>query len=116
MFSWLTGSGVFKEEQFEEDKERLTEFYRDKGYIDFEIKDVQFVNPTPRTMIIRFIHLRGHPIQGRLGQVHRQQTVHARRRSSPACARSMTRSRAKGQASGRTGCRWTWATPSRPTG
>jgi outer membrane protein insertion porin family len=54
MFSWITGSGVLKDEQFDEDKERLTELYREKGYIDFEIKDVQFVNPTPRTMIIRF--------------------------------------------------------------
>jgi outer membrane protein insertion porin family len=55
MFSWITRSGVFKEDQFDEDKEKLTAFYRDKGYIDFEIKDVQFLNPTPRTMIIRFI-------------------------------------------------------------
>ena len=59
MFSWITGSGVFKEDQFEEDKEKLAEFYRDKGYIDFEIKDVQFVNPTPQTMIIRFILYEG---------------------------------------------------------
>ena len=55
MFSWITRSGVFKEDQFDEDKEKLTTFYRDKGYIDFEIKDIQFLNPTPRTMIIRFI-------------------------------------------------------------
>ncbi len=54
MFSWITGSGVFKEDQFDEDKDKLTTFYRDKGYIDFEIKDVRFVYPTPRTMIIRF--------------------------------------------------------------
>jgi outer membrane protein insertion porin family len=59
MFSWLTGSGVLKDEQFEEDKEKLTELYRDKGYIDFEIKDVQFLNPTPRTMIIRFVLYEG---------------------------------------------------------
>jgi outer membrane protein insertion porin family len=59
MFSWLTGSGVFKDEQFDEDKEKLMELYRDKGYIDFEIKDVQFLNPTPRTMIIRFILYEG---------------------------------------------------------
>ncbi len=59
MFSWLTGSGVLKDEQFEEDKDKLTELYRDKGYIDFEIKDVQFVNPTPRTLIIRFILYEG---------------------------------------------------------
>jgi outer membrane protein insertion porin family len=55
MFSWITRSGVFKEDQFDEDKEKLTTFYRDKGYIDFEIKDIQFLYPTPRTMIIRFI-------------------------------------------------------------
>jgi outer membrane protein insertion porin family len=54
MFSWLTGHGFFKDDVFDEDKERLTEFYREKGYIDFEIKDVQFLNPTPRTMIVRF--------------------------------------------------------------
>ena len=28
MFSWITGSGVFKDEQFEDDKEKLAEFYR----------------------------------------------------------------------------------------
>jgi outer membrane protein insertion porin family len=59
MFSWLTGSGVFKDDQFDEDKEKLIQLYRDKGYIDFEIKDVQFLNPTPRTMIIRFIVYEG---------------------------------------------------------
>ena len=59
MFSWITGNGVLKDEQLQEDKEKLTEFYRDKGYIDFEIKDVQFVNPTPRTMILKFIIYEG---------------------------------------------------------
>ncbi|MEK7788000.1 MAG: POTRA domain-containing protein, partial [Chloroflexota bacterium] len=53
MFSWLTGRGNFKDDQFEEDRERLAEFYREKGYVDFEIEDVQFENPTPKTMIIR---------------------------------------------------------------
>ena len=59
MFSWLTRRGVFKEEQFEEDKEKLAEFYRKAGYIDFAIKDVQFVNPTPRTLIVRFTLFEG---------------------------------------------------------
>jgi len=59
MFSWITGGGVFKDDQFDEDKEKLIELYRDKGYIDFEIKDVQFVYPTPKTMIIRFIVYEG---------------------------------------------------------
>src|ERR1039457_4836956 len=59
MFSWITGSGVLKDDQFEEDKDKLTDLYREKGYIDFEIKDVQFVNPTPRPLIIRFVLYEG---------------------------------------------------------
>ncbi len=59
MFSWVTSNGVFKEDQFEDDKEKLAEFYRNKGYIDFEIKDVQFEHPTPRTMIIRVLIYEG---------------------------------------------------------
>jgi len=61
MFSWLTGRGVYKADQFEEDRDRLTEFYRDKGYIDFEIKDVQFERPTPRTMIVKINVSEGQP-------------------------------------------------------
>jgi len=43
MFSWLTGSGFLKDEQFEDDQEKLKEFYRDKGYIDFDIKNIEFL-------------------------------------------------------------------------
>jgi outer membrane protein insertion porin family len=57
--SWLTGHGFLKDEQFTEDKETLADFYRDHGYLDFEIKDVQFQNPTPRTMIIRIVVYEG---------------------------------------------------------
>jgi outer membrane protein insertion porin family len=74
MFSWITGSGVLKDEQFEEDKEKLAEFYRngsgkatEGGYLDFEIKNVEFINPTPRTMIIRFIIYEG--TQYRVGSI-----------------------------------------------
>ena len=59
MFSWLTGSGFLKDDQLQDDKEKLIEFYRDKGYIDFEIRDVQFVNPTPKTMIVKFVIYEG---------------------------------------------------------
>lgn len=67
MFSWITGSGVFKDEQFDDDKEKLGEFYRNKGYIDFEIKDIQFEHPTPTTLVIRFILYEGH--QYKVGSV-----------------------------------------------
>ncbi len=59
MFSWITGSGVFKDDQFDDDKEKLGTFYREKGYIDFEIKDIQFEHPTPNTLVIRFILYEG---------------------------------------------------------
>jgi outer membrane protein insertion porin family len=59
MFSWITGHGFLKDDDLEDDKEKLADFYRDHGYIDFELKDVQFVNPTARTMIVRFIVYEG---------------------------------------------------------
>lgn len=59
MWSWITSSGVFKDDQFEDDKEKLADFYHSQGYIDFEIKDVQFEHPTPRTLIIRIILYEG---------------------------------------------------------
>ncbi|HEX4263387.1 MAG TPA: outer membrane protein assembly factor BamA [Verrucomicrobiae bacterium] len=59
MFSWITGSGVFKDDQFEDDKEKLSDFYHNKGYIDFDIKDIQFEHPTPRTLVIRIIVYEG---------------------------------------------------------
>jgi outer membrane protein insertion porin family len=55
MFSWLTGSAVLKDDQFADDKDRLIEFYQNEGYIDFEIKDVQFDYVTPKKLIIRFV-------------------------------------------------------------
>jgi outer membrane protein insertion porin family len=67
MFSWITGHGFLKDDDLEDDKEKLAEFYRDHGYIDFELKDVQFVNPTARTMIVRFIVYEG--VQYKVGAV-----------------------------------------------
>jgi outer membrane protein insertion porin family len=59
IFSWLTGSAVLKDEQFQDDKDKLVEFYQNEGYIDFEIKDVQFEYKTPNRVIIRFIVFEG---------------------------------------------------------
>ncbi|HEX4121708.1 MAG TPA: outer membrane protein assembly factor BamA [Verrucomicrobiae bacterium] len=59
MFSWLTGSGVLKEDDFDEDKDKLTEYFQNKGYIDFAIKDIQFDPITPKWMIIRIIVSQG---------------------------------------------------------
>jgi outer membrane protein insertion porin family len=74
MFSWLTGSGRLKEDQLEEDREKLADFYRngsgkpgEGGYLDFEIKNVELINPTPQTMIVRFVIYEG--TQYRVGTV-----------------------------------------------
>jgi len=61
MFSWLTGHGFLKEEVLEDDKSLLADFYHEKGYIDFEVKDVQLRYPTPRTMTVRFVIYEGRP-------------------------------------------------------
>lgn len=53
--SWLTQSGVLKADQLEDDKEKLLEFYRDAGYIDFDLKEVQQVQTNPSRVTLRFI-------------------------------------------------------------
>ena len=60
-FSWLTGSDKFKDEQFDDDKERLAEFYRNKGYLDFEIKEVILDYPRPDRLVIKFQLFEGKP-------------------------------------------------------
>ena len=67
MFSWLTGSGYLKDEQLEEDREKLATFYRDNGYIDFELKEIQYLNPTDRTLVLKFVIFEGR--QYHLGSV-----------------------------------------------
>ncbi|HEY3853598.1 MAG TPA: outer membrane protein assembly factor BamA [Verrucomicrobiae bacterium] len=55
MFSWLTGSGVLKEDDFEDDQDKLVEYYQNRGYIDFAIKDVQYDHLNPKWMTIRIV-------------------------------------------------------------
>lgn len=59
MFSWLTGTGVLKDEQFEDDKDKLAEFYRNEGYIDFEIKDIKFTQVSENKIVINFVLFEG---------------------------------------------------------
>ncbi len=37
MLSWLTGSGFFKDDQFDDDLDKLRDYYRELGYLDVEI-------------------------------------------------------------------------------
>jgi outer membrane protein insertion porin family len=61
--SWLTGSGVFKEDEYETDRDSLTRFYLSEGYLDFEIKDVLFDYPEPDRLILRFQIFEGRQYQ-----------------------------------------------------
>ncbi|MCF7669391.1 MAG: outer membrane protein assembly factor BamA, partial [Verrucomicrobia bacterium] len=53
LFSWLTGSGYLKEDVFEEDKQRLVVFYKNHGYIDFTIEDIEFDYIDPKWMVVK---------------------------------------------------------------
>jgi outer membrane protein insertion porin family len=48
MFSWLTGSGRFKDEQFEDDLDKLRDFYREQGFLDVDIPQDKVVFNYPR--------------------------------------------------------------------
>jgi outer membrane protein insertion porin family len=52
MFSWITGSGYFKQDDFDSDSDALADFYRNHGYLDFQITDVKLEHPTPKTMVV----------------------------------------------------------------
>jgi outer membrane protein insertion porin family len=67
MFSWITQSDNFKPDQFEDDKQALGDFYRSHGFLDFEIKDVRFLYPTPNTMTIQIVVFEGK--QYRVGNI-----------------------------------------------
>ncbi len=54
MFSWLTGSGRFKDDQFEDDLDKLRDFYREEGFLDVDIpqEKIQFNYPKPDRLVI----------------------------------------------------------------
>jgi outer membrane protein insertion porin family len=54
MFSWLTGSGRFKDDQFEDDLEKLRDYFRELGFLDVEIPQdkVLFNYPSPEKLVL----------------------------------------------------------------
>jgi outer membrane protein insertion porin family len=54
MFSWLTGSGRYKDEQFEDDLDKLRDHYRELGYLDVEVpqEKVIYDYPKPGKLVI----------------------------------------------------------------
>jgi outer membrane protein insertion porin family len=67
MWSWLTGSGYFKQDEFDGDTDRLTDFYHSHGYLDFEVKDVKLDHPTTNSMVVKYYLYEGH--QYKVGSV-----------------------------------------------
>ncbi|MEE2947479.1 MAG: outer membrane protein assembly factor BamA [Verrucomicrobiota bacterium] len=61
--SWLTGSGKLETDQWEEDLDRLTQFYQDEGYIDFEVREIDFSDPSDGGMVISFDLYEGYRYQ-----------------------------------------------------
>jgi len=54
MFSWLTGSGRFKDELFEDDLEKVRDYYREEGFLDVAIDNdkIRFDYPSPSKLEI----------------------------------------------------------------
>ncbi len=54
IFSWLTDTGRFKDDTFEDDLDKLRDCYRENGYLDIEIPEekIVFSYPKPNSLII----------------------------------------------------------------
>lgn len=48
VWSWISGTGRKKEEEFQDDLEALRDFYKDKGYLDVEILQSEVVIEYPK--------------------------------------------------------------------
>jgi outer membrane protein insertion porin family len=53
-FSWLTGKGRLQDDKFEEDLDKLRDFYRERGYLDVEVtrSKVRFEYPQPGRLVV----------------------------------------------------------------
>ncbi|MFT3782773.1 MAG: outer membrane protein assembly factor BamA [Nibricoccus sp.] len=52
--SWLTGSGRLKDEVFEDDLDKLRDYYREQGYLDVDIPQDKIIYdyPTPKKLVL----------------------------------------------------------------
>lgn len=52
--SWMTGSGRFEDDVFDEDLDKLRDYYREEGYLDVEIheEDISFEYPKPSRLVL----------------------------------------------------------------
>lgn len=59
IFSFLDSRGKLKDDQLDDDKEKLNDFYRNEGYIDFELKELKYEHVTPNRVKLHFIITEG---------------------------------------------------------
>ena len=54
MFSWLTGGGRLKDDEFDTDLEKLRDYFKEEGYLDVEIAEdkISFDYPKPDRLVI----------------------------------------------------------------
>lgn len=49
MFSWIMGTGKFKDDEFEDDVTKLGDYYRDQGYLDVDIPQDRILYEYPKS-------------------------------------------------------------------
>lgn len=54
IFSWITGGGRFKDDQFQDDLDKLRDYYRELGYLDVEVPadQVKFDYPSSKKLVL----------------------------------------------------------------
>jgi len=54
IFSWITGHGRFKDEEFDDDLDKLRDYYREGGFLDVDISEdkVVFEYPRPDRLVL----------------------------------------------------------------
>lgn len=69
IFSWITGSGRFKDDQFEDDLDKLRDYYRELGYLDVEVPadKVVYDYPSARKLVLTIRIIEGR--QYKVGEI-----------------------------------------------
>jgi outer membrane protein insertion porin family len=69
MFSWLMDTGRFKDDQFDDDLDKLRDFYREHGFLDVEIPEekIVFSYPKPNSLVITITVYEGR--QYKIGEI-----------------------------------------------
>ncbi|MBM3888886.1 MAG: outer membrane protein assembly factor BamA [Verrucomicrobia bacterium] len=57
--SWIVRTNVMKKEQWQDDLDKLRDFYHNEGYVDVQVKDVKFDYVKPEQMYVRISLVEG---------------------------------------------------------